>query len=88
MPYVERSAGVIVGAYSRPQTGRAEELLDETDAELVAFRERKRTPAESVAGAIEASPIGRTLVAYLAEKETRTEPEVLDDFARLARDRR
>lgn len=35
--YVERKAGVIVGAYANPQPGYAEELVADDTAELLAF---------------------------------------------------
>jgi hypothetical protein len=37
MPYVERKDGKVTGVYANPQTGYAEELLAEDDAEVVAF---------------------------------------------------
>lgn len=37
MYYVERRDGAIVGAFRNPQQGIAEELLPDTDPELVAF---------------------------------------------------
>ncbi len=38
MPYVERTdSGDVKGLYARPQPGRAEELLDDNDPEVLAF---------------------------------------------------
>ena len=37
MPYVERQNGVIVGVYANLQPGFAEEWLEDTDPEVIAF---------------------------------------------------
>jgi len=44
MPFVERSAGVVIALYANFQTGYAEEWLDEGDAEVIAFRAPKPVP--------------------------------------------
>lgn len=38
MPYVQRQGGVIVGLYANPQEGYAEEWLDGSDPEVLAFK--------------------------------------------------
>ena len=44
MPYVERVGGAIVAVFHRPQPGRAEVYLDDTDAEIVAFATQPPQP--------------------------------------------
>jgi len=46
--YVERRAGAIVGAYSNPQPGYAEEALADADPELAAFLAPTETDAQRV----------------------------------------
>ncbi len=41
--YVQRTAGVVSGVYALFQSGIAEESLDETNAEVVAYRVRYRS---------------------------------------------
>lgn len=61
MPYVSRNAGKeVVGLYARPQPGLAEERLDDSDAEVVAFRERR-------------IPVPRDLATELDEQRARTD---------------
>ena len=44
MPYVERNdAKKITGVYARPQPGKAQEFVQETDAEIVEFRRPRPT---------------------------------------------
>lgn len=48
MPYVERNqGGDVKGVYARRQPGRAEELLPDTDPEVMAFRDPPPVPPEN-----------------------------------------
>ncbi len=48
MPYVQRDGGNnITGAFHVKQPGKAEELLPENDAEVVAFRNRTPSKADA-----------------------------------------
>lgn len=38
MPYVKRTAGVVTGLFRRLQPGIADEFLEDSDAEVMAFR--------------------------------------------------
>lgn len=50
--YAERSGGVITGLYARPQPGRAEELVSDEDAEVIAFYTTTRRKPRAVASLV------------------------------------
>ena len=88
MPYVRRDGGgAIDGCFGLLQPGIAEEWLDETNPEVVAFRNPlKPSIGDTVENGIVSDPILIAFVRRTATKEGITERELLDEICAEARE--
>jgi hypothetical protein len=82
MPFIERDAGVIVGAYARPQPGKAEEFVRDNHPDLVTFREPPTPPTqdEAIDADLANMPAMRGLVRAVAARLSITEDQLKTDM--------
>ena len=88
MPHVRRDVGgAIDGCFALLQPGFAEEWLDETNPEVVAFRNPpKPSVGDTVENGIVSDPTLIALIRRMAKSEGITERALLDEIRAEARE--
>jgi len=82
MPFIQREAGVIVGAYSQKQPGFAEEFVRDNHPDLVTFRTPPAPPTqdEMIDADLANMPAMRGLVRAVAARLSITEDQLKTDM--------
>lgn len=86
MPFVERKAGAIVGAYALPQQGRAVEFVPDASPDLVAFNRSVDDAALNAHLKAEMAAADIAIVRALVEgDQARIDAHKVEQAARRAR---